>query len=184
MQEIAHPRAGRAVVLCGCSALNQFRGLREQRTGAILSATEDKPMSSAWRGLPRVLPVLIVLACVFVLGVSRFSAPRTVKLRWDYDYSHDPYCSSRWAENCTLGFYVFVGSPAKRFHQVFIENQFDAGHQVLSRGIEAEIKVREFGYLQFCVAAVKQGSMGATVESTPLCSRQLVLPNRFGRHLR
>lgn len=134
------------------------------------------------RILLRVLPVLILLACVFLLVVSRFAVPRTIHMGWNYDYTHDPPCASRWADNCTRGFYVFVGGPKERSQQLFVENRFDAGHRVLGEGLEATFQVRQFGYLQFCVVAIKQGSMAITVESVPLCSRRLVLPRRFGRH--
>jgi hypothetical protein len=138
-------------------------------------------MSPGWQSLRRVLPVSIALIFAFLLIVSRFAAPRSVHLRWDYDYTHDPPCASPWAANCTLGFYVFLGGAKERSQALFVNNRFDAKHQVVSQGLEAEFRLREFGYLQFCVVAVKQGAMGIIVESAPLCSRRLVLPHRIAR---
>lgn len=97
-------------------------------------------------------------------------------MRWDYDYAHDPPCTSPSADNCVSGFRVFVGGPNNRSQQVFVANRSDAGHPMVSQGLEATLKVKRFGYPQFCVVAVRKEPIGVTLESTPLCSRQLVLP--------
>lgn len=138
-------------------------------------------MSPEMRTLQRVLPILAVLAFLFLVVVSRHAAPRTIRMHWDYDYKHDPPCASRWEENCTRGFYVFIGQTAGRSEQSFVDNRFDNNHRVMSEGLETAFQVRKFGYLQFCVVAVKQGAMSTTVESVPLCKRQLVLPLRVTR---
>ena len=109
---------------------------------------------------------------------------RSIRMRWDYDYKHDPPCASRWDENCIRGFYIFVGGSGGRTQQSFVDNRFDKNHRVLSEGLEATFQVGQFGYLPVCVVAVKQGPMATTVESVPLCTRRLVLPLRISRERR
>ncbi len=124
----------------------------------------------------RVWLVLAILVVALLLAAPKFSAPRTVSVRWDYDYAHDPPCTSPSADNCISGFRVFVGDPDKPSQQLFVANRFDAGPHMVSKGLETKFKVNRFGYLQFCVVAVRKGQMGMTVESAPLCRRRLVLP--------
>ena len=118
----------------------------------------------------------LAIAGILLFAVLEFATPRTVSVRWDYDYVHDPPCASVSAYDCVLGFHVFVGSPNHRSQQVFVANRFDAGHRLVSKQIETTFHANRFGYLQFCVVAVKQGQMGATVESTPQCMKRWVLP--------
>jgi len=138
-------------------------------------------MGPGWWTPKRALLVLAALAIVSLLAVLKFSTPRTVRVRWDYDYAQDPPCTSPAADNCVSGFRVFVGDPTNRSQQLFVANRFDAGHHMMSEGLEATFKVNRFGYLQFCVVAVRKGQIGVTVESPPLCSRRLVLPFGIAR---
>ncbi len=125
------------------------------------------------RTFKRALLILAILG-ILLFAVLEFAAPRAVRVRWDYDYVHDPPCASVWGYDCVLGFHVFVGSPNDRSQQVFVANRFEAGH--LSKPIETTFPVNRFGYLQFCVVAVKQGQMAVMVESTPMCKKHWVLP--------
>jgi hypothetical protein len=144
-------------------------------------------MPSHVASLRRFLPVIFLLACVFLVCVLLVAArklafaPRRIHVRWDYDYKHDPPCSSRWAPNCIQGFYVFVGGAAERLDGAFVENRFDGSRQVVGRGLETDFQVHEFGYLRFCVVAVKQGPMATTVESAPICRHRWVLPTGITR---
>jgi hypothetical protein len=134
------------------------------------------------RRLLQLLPSLVILACLFLFAAWKFAlAPRTIRVRWDYDYKNDPPCASRWEENCTSGFHVFLGGPRERSQQLFVDNRFDKEHHVVGEGLDATFQVRQFGYLQICVVAVKQGPMATMTESLPLCSRRLVLPVRLSR---
>jgi hypothetical protein len=137
------------------------------------------------RRILQLWPSLVILACLFLFAASKFAlAPRTIRMRWDYDYKNDPPCASRWNENCTRGFYVFLAGTGGRSQQLFVDNRFDKEHRVVGQGLEATFPVRQFGYLQFCVVAVKQGAMATTAESVPLCSRRVVLPVRLSRRHR
>ena len=118
----------------------------------------------------------LAIPAILLFAVLEFAAPRAARVRWDYDYAHDPPCASVWGYDCVLGFHVFVGSPNDRSQQVFVANRFDAGQRLLSKQIEATLRVNRFGYLQFCVVAVKQGQMAVMVESTPVCMKRWVLP--------
>ena len=129
-----------------------------------------------------ILLFLIVVALGVILRkVSRHIAPRSVHMRWNYDYRNDRPCTSRWEEGCIRGFNVFATEKGGRSHQVFVDNRFDKDHRVVGEGLETTLQMGEFGFLQFCVVAVKQGPMATTVESVPVCSRRLVLPLRITR---
>jgi len=121
---------------------------------------------------------LLILAIpgILLFAVLEFAAPRAVRVRWDYDYAHDPPCASVWGYDCVLGFHVFVGSPNDRSQQEFVANRFDVGHHLASKQLETTFHANRFGYLQFCVVAVKQGQMAMMVESTPVCMKRWVLP--------
>jgi hypothetical protein len=120
--------------------------------------------------------LILAIAGILLFAVLEFASPRAVRVRWDYDYAHDPPCATVWGYDCVLGFHVFVGSPNNRSQQVFVANRFDAGHHLVSKPIEATFHANRFGYLQFCVVAVKQGQMAVMVESTPVCKKRWVLP--------
>jgi hypothetical protein len=136
------------------------------------------------RHVPRTLKrALLILSVpgILLFAVLEFAAPRAVRVRWDYAYVHDPPCASVWGYNCVLGFHVFVGSPNSRSQQVFVANRFDAGQHLVSKQLEATFHANRFGYLQFCVVAVKQGQMVVMVESTPVCIKRWVLPFGIAR---
>ncbi|MFZ3212870.1 MAG: hypothetical protein WA188_15310 [Terriglobales bacterium] len=128
------------------------------------------------RGTLKRTLLILAIPVILLFAVLKFATPRSVIVRWDYDYVHDPPCASVWAYDCVLGFHVFVGSPNNRSQQVFVANRFDAGHHLVSKQIETSFPANRFGYLQFCVAAVKQGQMTVMVESTPQCMKRWVLP--------
>jgi len=136
------------------------------------------------RHVPRTLKrALLILSVpgILLFAVLGFAAPRAVRVRWNYDYAHDPPCASVWGYDCVLGFHVFVGSPNNRSQQEFVANRFDAGHHLVSKQLETTFHVNRFGYLQFCVVAVKQGQMTVMVESTPVCTKRWVLPFGIAR---
>lgn len=137
-------------------------------------------MRPRWWTRNHVLMTLPILALLLVLAVLKFSPPRTVVLNWDYNYAHDPPCTSRLADNCVTGFRVFVGEPGNRSQQLFVANPVDAGRNLGNARLGATFKVNRFGYLQFCVLAVKKGLSVSTVESVPMCMRRLVLPFGIG----
>jgi len=132
----------------------------------------------------RLLPVLLgalVVVVVFVLAALRFSAPRSISMSWDYSYAaHDLPCASPSAEDCVTGFRVFVGDRNHRSQQLFIANRPDAGQNRASQQLAANFTVNRFGYLQFCVLAVRNGRGGLTYESIPVCKKRLVLPFAIG----
>lgn len=134
-------------------------------------------MGPGWWTRKRVLLVFAAAAVVLFLATPKFpAAPRTIIMHWDYDYAHDPPCTSPSAENCVSGFRVFVGEPKDRSQDLFVPNRFDAGHHIVSKKLEATFQVEHFGYLQLCVVAVKRGPMAVMVESAPLCAKRWVLP--------
>jgi len=136
------------------------------------------------RHVPRTLKrALLILSVpgILLFAVLEFAAQRAVRVSWDYDYAHDPPCASVWDHDCVLGFHVFVGNPNNRSQQVFVANRFDAGHHLVSKQLETTFHVNRFGYLQFCVVAVKQGQMTVMVESTPVCTKRWVLPFGIAR---
>jgi hypothetical protein len=135
--------------------------------------------SGRWTGKRKLL-LLAVVAVALLLVVLEFAPPRTVSMSWSYDYAHDPPCTSRLTGNCVSGFRVFVGELNHRSQQLFVSNRFDSGHNVVSQRVEAAFEVERFGYLQLCVVAVKNGQIGVTVESTPMCMKRLVLPFGVG----
>lgn len=137
-------------------------------------------MRPRWWTRNHVLMTLPILALLLVLAVLKFSPPRTVVLNWDYNYAHDPPCTSRLADNCVTGFRVFVGEPSNRSQQLFVANPVDAGHNPGNARLGVTFKVNHFGYLQFCVLALKKGMSVSTVESAPICMRRLVLPFGIG----
>jgi len=140
-------------------------------------------MRPGWWRRNRGLLILPILALVIVFAILRLSPPRTIVVNWDYDYAHDPPCSSRVADNCVTGFRVFLGEPGNRFQQLFVPNPVDAGREPRKSRFGATFKVRRFGYLQFCVLAVKEGpSASTTVESAPICMKRLVLPFGIGSY--
>jgi len=100
-------------------------------------------------------------------------------MRWNYDYAHDPPCSSRLTGNCVSGFRVFVGELNHRSQQVFVPNR-DSVRNAATQQLEAALVVKQFGYVQLCVVAVKNSQMAATVESAPTCVKRLVLPFGIG----
>jgi hypothetical protein len=129
----------------------------------------------------RVLLTLSIAAVLALLALFKFSPHRTVVLNWDYNYTHDPPCASPSAENCVRGFRVSVGDLSDHSQQLFVANPADASRNANQR-LETTLKVDRFGYLRFCVLAVKNLRGGITVESVPLCRKRLVLPFAIGSH--
>ena len=134
----------------------------------------------------RVRQLILLFLIIGALGIffrklSRHIAPRAVRMRWNYDYRNDRPCISRWDEGCIRGFYVFVAERGGRSQQSFVENRFDKDRRVVGEGLETTLQTGEFGYLQFCVVAIKQGPMATTVESVPICRRRFVLPGGVTR---
>jgi len=154
--------------------------LHNNDLGAILRAPYGNGKSGMGHVRWTLKRGLLILAIpgILLFAVLEFAAQRAVRVSWDYDYAHDPPCASVWDHDCVLGFHVFVGNPNNRSQQVFVANRFDAGH--LSKQLETTFPVNRFGYLRFCVVAVKQGQMAVMVESTPVCMKRWVLPFGIG----
>ena len=128
----------------------------------------------------RKLLVFAVAAAVLFVVILELSPPRTVSMSWNYDYAHDPPCTPKSTGNCVSGFRVFVGELNDRSQQLFVSDRFDSNHNVVTQRLGASFEVKRFGYLQLCVVAVKNGQIAVTVESTPMCTKRLVLPFGIG----
>jgi len=138
-------------------------------------------MTVGWWRRKRWLLTSPVASILLVVAVLELAPPRTVDVNWDYDYVHDPPCTSRSPDNCVTGFRVFVGDPHDRSQQVFVANPDEIGRNPAHQRLGTFLKVDRSGYLQFCVLAVKTGqSRSTTVESAPICTRRLVLPFGIG----
>lgn len=123
-----------------------------------------------------IAALLVVLT--LALGLMQQSR-RNVALQWDYDYSHDPPCTSSLTRNCVLGFSAFIRDSESRSQEVFVPNRFGQNGQVLNRDISTTLTVRRYGDVQFCVTAVGVNASGRRVESLPTCVSKWVLPFRL-----
>jgi hypothetical protein len=130
-----------------------------------------------------VIALLVLGAAGFVLYEA--FRTRTATLRWDYDYEKNPPCNggaaNRNQKSCVLGFKVFLGTPDNRREQQFVPNQFDKNGQIISKSISWSMPLRSYGSVSFCVVAVGAAGSDQTMESSPLCSTQRVLPFGLGR---
>jgi hypothetical protein len=121
-----------------------------------------------------MLMAAVLLALMAVLAAK--PPTESAYLKWNYDYVRDVPCTNAIVKSCVRGFNVYVGDASSDRKSIFIGNRLDEKGQLVTKSIDAKVKLQGYGNVQFCVTAVGVDATGAVVESRPVCVTKFVIP--------